>query len=316
MLNVVAVTTSGEMLKDVPVEKLDDVDIAWYWIDFSEPTPEEVALLDVRFRFHPLAIEDCLQFLQRPKLDHYEPVHFFVLHTLQPADLEVDELDLFLGPRYLVTFHLKPVPELNEALAKWSTHKKEHLQGPIYALYTVIDKVVDQYFPTLHRIEDALFELENSRSVKLSDQLMDQVFEIRSDLLQLRRTIFPMRDLLYRMLNTERIEGMSEFRAYFADVYDHLLKLSEMIESNRDMTSDIRDSYISLNAHRMNTIMKTLTVITTIFMPLTFLAGIYGMNFAFMPELEMKYGYFAVLAIMLGVGVGMFRWFKSKGWFE
>jgi magnesium transporter len=123
---------------------------------------------------------------------------------------------------------------------------------------------------------------------------MNQVFDIRSRLLKLRKTIVPMRDFLYRTLNSERIEGLKALHVYFADVYDHLLKLSEMIDSNREMTSDMRDSYISLSSNRMNTIMKTLTVITTIFMPLTFVAGIYEMNFAYMPELTWRWGYFLI----------------------
>jgi len=316
MLNIVAVTKSGEALKGVSLERLDRDDIAWYWIDFREPTPDEISLLDRRFRFHPLAIEDCLQLLQRPKLDHYENAHFFVLHTLHPETLEVDELDLFLSDTFLVTFHLRPVPEIADAFAKWEAHAEAPAKGPLYALYVVVDKVVDQYFPTVNRIEDALFDIDNRRSRDKTDRWMDELFDIRSDLLQLRRTIFPMRDLLYRILNSERIQGIAEHRAYFADIYDHLLKLSDMIESNREMTADIRDSYLSLNSNRMNNIMKTLTVITTIFMPLTFLAGIYGMNFEFMPELKLRHGYFLALAAMGAIGSGMYWWFRKKGWFD
>jgi len=317
MIRTIAVTKRGEALRDVPLDRLDREEIDWYWVDFSEPAEDEILLLETRFRFHPLAIEDCLHLLQRPKLDHYEDVHFFVVHTLHPTTLETDELDIFLSERYIVTFHLKPIPELEEAFAKWSAFDESGRKGPLFALYAVVDKIVDQYFPSVYRIEDALFDLEQRRSGDMTDKIMDQVFDIRSDLLQLRRTVFPMRELLYRVLNSERIQGMgAEHRAYFADVHDHLLKLSEMIESNREMTADIRDNYVSMNANRMNGIMKTLTVITTIFMPLTFLAGIYGMNFAYMPELETRYGYFVALGAMALVGFLMFWWFKSKGWFD
>jgi len=316
MIRTIAVTSDGHTHKDMPLDELEREDIVWFWTDFSEPTEEEIALLETRFRFHPLAIEDCLQLLQRPKLDHYENVHFFVLHTLQPQTLETDELDLFLSERFLVTFHLRAVPELEDAFAKWSASGDAVRQGPLYALYTVVDKVVDQYFPAVYSIEDALFDMDQRRAGDVTDAIMDRVFDIRSDLLRLRRTIFPMRELVYRIVNSERIQGMGDVRAYFADVHDHLLKLSEMIESNRDMTADIRDSYVSLNANRMNNIMKTLTVITTIFMPLTFLAGIYGMNFSYMPELETRWGYFVALGLMAGIGLSMFWWFKRKGWFD
>ena len=125
-----------------------------------------------------------------------------------------------------------------------------------------------------------------------------------------------MRDLLYRIINSEKIADVRVQLAYFTDIYDHLLKLAEMLETNREMTADLRDSYDSLRSNRMNSIMKTLTVITTIFMPLTFIAGVYGMNFVHMPELEWQDGYFLVLGVMLLLGIGMFLWFKRKGWFD
>lgn len=125
-----------------------------------------------------------------------------------------------------------------------------------------------------------------------------------------------MRDLLYRTINSERIEGVKNHLFYFTDVCDHLLKLSELIESDREITADIRDSYASFNSNRMNSIMKTLTVITTIFMPLTFVAGIYGMNFDNMPELHWQWGYFIVLGLLFSLGFGMYLWFRRKGWFD
>jgi magnesium transporter len=121
---------------------------------------------------------------------------------------------------------------------------------------------------------------------------------------------------LYRVVNSHRIEGLNEQLVYFSDIYDHLLKLSEMIDSNRDMTADFRDSYVSFHSDRMNSIMKTLTVITTIFMPLTFIAGVYGMNFGNMPELSWYYGYFMAIGLMLFIGVGLYAWFRRKGWFD
>ncbi|WP_199617334.1 magnesium/cobalt transporter CorA [Paenibacillus alkalitolerans] len=316
MIQTWAVTEKGEIRENVPLDRLQTPEYKWYWVDFDRPTEEEIKLLDSHFHFHPLAVEDCMHLLQRPKLDHYDDVHFFVLHTLNGSTLVADELDLFLSGNYLVTFHLNYIAELDDALKKWLMSPEAASQGPVFAAYNIIDKIVDGYFPTVFRIEDELFDLEGNRSMRGNNEIMDRVFEVRGQLLKLRRTVFPMRELLYRIVNSERINGMGPFRAYFTDIYDHLLKLSDVIESNRDMTADIRDSYISLNSDRMNTIMKTLTVITTIFMPLTFIAGVYGMNFAVMPELSLKYGYYIILAVMFSIGVGMFAWFKGKGWFD
>jgi magnesium transporter len=153
--------------------------------------------------------------------------------------------------------------------------------------------------------------------MKVNIQVMtEQIYDIRADLLRLRRSVLPMRDLLYRIMSSDKIPGVKEQHAYFTDIHDHLLKLTEMIESNREMTADLRDSYDSLRSNRMNAIMKTLTVITTIFMPLTFIAGVYGMNFANMPELNWSWGYFIVIGVMLSLGFGMYLWFKRKGWFD
>ncbi|WP_274362679.1 magnesium/cobalt transporter CorA [Paenibacillus thermotolerans] len=316
MIHTWAVTHEGDIREGVPISSLSEPEFLWYWVDFDRPTDEEVKLLSTRFHLHPLAVEDCLHLLQRPKLDHYGEVHFFVLHVLKADTLAFDELDMFLSKQFLVTFHLNEVPELKAAVSKWLEAPGAALQGSVYAAHTVIDQVVDNYFPVVFKIEDELFDLENNKETHTDNKMMDLVFEIRGRLIKLRRTVFPMRDLLYRVVNSERIHGVEPFRAYFTDIYDHLLKLSDIIESNKDLTADMRDSYLSYNSYRMNTIMKTLTVITTIFMPLTFLAGIYGMNFKVMPELNLRYGYFAVLAVMAAVGLGMFAWFKRKGWFE
>ena len=125
-----------------------------------------------------------------------------------------------------------------------------------------------------------------------------------------------MRDLLYKVINTDKINGVKEHLYYFTDIYDHLLKLSEMIESNRDVTADMRESYDSINSYRMNTIMKTLTVMTSIFIPLTFIANIYGMNFEYIPELKWHWGYFGALGAMVAIGLGMIVWLWRKGWFK
>ncbi|MFC4099833.1 magnesium/cobalt transporter CorA [Paenibacillus xanthanilyticus] len=315
MIRTLAVTKTLEVLRDLSLSELADDAILWYWVDFSEPTEREAKLLGSHFRFHPLAIEDCMHLLQRPKMDHYDDVHFLVMHAIQPETLAAHEVNLFIGPRYIVTFHHRPLREIDEAWSKIGDQQKGKDRGPLYAAYVVMDKLVDEYFPGMYSLEDQLSELESASSIG-NESWMNQVFEIRNKLLKLRRTILPMRDLLYRLLNTERIDQLRSQLVYFKDIHDHLLKLADMLESNREITADLRDSYISLNAHRMNTIMKTLTVITTIFMPLTFIAGLYGMNFAHMPELEWRWGYGAVLLVMASLGIGMYGWFRRKGWFR
>lgn len=314
MIHTFAVTADLKLINDLPVNRLSDSNIKWFWVDFDSPTEEETLLLKTHFRFHPLAIEDCLHFLQRPKLDHYEGYDFFVLHTLNQSLLTPEEVDVFVGHNFIVTFHLSSSVEIESVQQKILLNDKTVLnKGAMYVYYLIMDKIVDEFFPSVYQMEDELNEIET----KDADQdLIEDVYEIRKKLLRLRRTIFPMRELLYRILNSENLIIPKDERIYFMDIYDHLLKLSEMIESNREMTADIRDSYLSINSDRMNKIMKTLTVMTSVFVPLTFIASIYGMNFENMPELTWHFGYFGVLTIMLVVGSIMLIGLWLKGWFK
>ncbi|RAK22475.1 magnesium transporter [Anoxybacillus vitaminiphilus] len=316
MIRTMAFTTQHEILIDLPLEQLNDEKIVWYWVDLQEPSDMEKNVLSEFFHFHPLAIEDCFHFLQRPKLDYYEGYHFFVFHSLHKNTLETREVDVFLSKKYIVTYHDEILPEMDLAWNRVLQQKSSWKDGTIYAFYVMLDKLVDEYFPIVYQLEDELNDVDNKDKGKRLELLINQIFDIRGRLLKLRRTVFPMRDLLYRLLNSTHIEMSADQRSHFKDIYDHLLKLAEMIEANRELTSDIRDNYLSINANRTNSTMMVLTVITTIFMPLTFIAGIYGMNFEYMPELSWKYGYFAVLGFMAILGLSMYFWFRHKGWFD
>lgn len=317
MIRTYAITQDRKAVHDRPIDQLLHApEILWFWVDFENPTFDEGRALQDLFQFHPLAIEDCWHHMQRPKVDHYDDYYFFVLHQLNQLTLKPNEVDLFVNKNFIVSFHLQASLEVENVWKKVPHDHKAMERGPYYVAYQIMDHLVDHYFPALHQIEEHLDNIEeNTRNQKLR-QLMNQVFDIRADLLQLRRTVVPMRDLLYRILHSDPIEELRKQRAYFTDVYDHLLKLAEMIDSNREMTADLRDSYTSFTNSRQNSVMVVMTVVTTIFMPLTLLAGIYGMNFDNMPELHTKYGYFTILGVMAGLGILMTSWFKRKGWFD
>ncbi|WNS78487.1 magnesium/cobalt transporter CorA [Domibacillus sp. DTU_2020_1001157_1_SI_ALB_TIR_016] len=315
MIRILAVDKEKQLLINPALDTLVEMD--WYWVDFNMPTKEEIFLLSSHFQFHPLAIEDCVHFLQRPKLEYYESLSFLVIHALNNKTLEAHEVDLFMGENFIVSFHFQDLKEINAVWEMFEKATDVNRFRPVEIGYKIMDKIVDSFFPMVQELEDYLLSVENYYgSKKATDTLINKVFGVRKDLLKLRRTVMPMRELIYRILESKRFIIQEQKRAYFQDIYDHLLKLSEMIESNRELTSDIRDNYISLNSFRMNNIMKTLTVITTIFMPLTFIAGIYGMNFENMPELKWHFGYYIILGMMFFIGLGMFIWFKSKGWFD
>jgi magnesium transporter len=314
MIRTFGVTKDSHLEVDFPLEDLHRYEFDWYWVDFNKPTAEEYTLLDSFFHFHPLAIEDCLHRLQRPKVDKYDDYHFFVVHTMNEETLEAEELDLFIGKNFVVTFHHHSVDELDLVREKLQRDASFWERGAIYAMYQILDKVVDSYFPLVYKIEDHLNEIEDQMTFDMKHLSMDTVFDMRSDLLWLRRTILPMRDLIYRVLNSSRFDLQEKELAYFSDISDHLVKLTEIVESNRELTADLRDSYMAMNSNRMNRIMMILTIVSSIFIPLTFIAGLYGMNFEYMPELQMKYGYFFAIGFMTIIGLSMLAWFKYKGW--
>lgn len=311
-----AYTEDGRLLQELTIADIlqPSENYQWYWVDIQEPTPEEKKILE-EFSFHPLAIKDCIHHFQRPKLDPYDNYYFLVFNSFHPTSLEPLEIDLFLGDKYIVSFHFHRHLEIDEVWDRMIQGVAPRDSGVQYILYKLFDKIVDSFFPVAQRLEDQLTHLETRPSYSEVSSMMGRVFQIRRKLLKLRHIIWPMRDLVYRMLATQRLAGDIELKRFMMDIQDHLQKLASMIDSSREIASDIRDNYMSLNSHRMNTIMMRLTLITTIFMPLSFIAGLYGMNFEYMPELTHPYGYFIVLAVMFLITIVLYIHFRRKGWF-
>lgn len=316
MIRTAVIKEDLKLYQDISIDKLQDEEISWYWIDIENPSEdEEKALVDI-FGFHKLAIEDSLQIHHRPKLDYYEGYDFFILNALNDGTLLSETVGIFISERFIVSVHRENCNEIDEAWDKFIYSESKWNKGPMHIKYLILDKIVDELFPAIQEIEDKLNSIDNNEHKKSVHEIIDEIFSIRNDLIKLRRLVTSMRDLLYRMLNSQRLSWIREQKIYFGDIYDHLLKLSDMIEESREITADIRDNYISTNSNKMNINMMVLTVISTIFIPLTFIVGVYGMNFENMPELKWKYGYFIIWVIMVIMGVFMFLCFKRKGWFD
>jgi magnesium transporter len=306
MIQTFAIKQNGE--KEINKNIHDDLSkYRWIWVDMTYPTEDEISILTKTFSFHPLAVEDCIDHrTQRPKLDYYHDHTFFITHALNQHTFQKDELSIFIGDPYIVTFHYNDLQEANQVWNRLISTNSLEKWDHFYVFHQVLDKIVDNYFPILYKLEDTLNGLGENKKIDTKEKQLDQLFEIKNQLISLRHSIHPMRDLLYRMLNSHHLDRINERKEYFSDIYDHLLKLSEMVDSNREMTNDLRDSYLSLTAHQQNRIMQVLTVITTIFMPLTFIAGVYGMNFEHMPELKWDAGYFIILLVMATLGGSMY----------
>lgn len=319
MISIRAWSKEKHWLTPETLEELDRLEADWCWVDYFNPTEEEVSTLTTYFQFHHLAIEDCLHWLQRPKMDHYGSYNFFVMHVLDPISLDPLEVNMFVGNSYVVTFHREdPLKEMDVVRSILEEEGVPSIwkEGNLYVAYLILDVIVDGYFPDVFSLEDRLREFDDLDRQKNGKNEIQMLYAVRGDLFKIRRTVHGMGDMMYRLLHDNHANRFTENRWYFENVYDHLLKLGEIIDANREMTSDLRDSLISLHSDRMNRVMTLLTIITTIFIPITFIAGVYGMNFKYMPETAHPYGYYAVLGIMALIGTFMYHWFKRNGWFD
>lgn len=296
-------------MKPIRLEDLQNQTFNLVWVDIIDPTELEADILRKHFKFHPLTVEDCLdQINQRPKVDFYQSYMFFVIHSLD-GKLERNEIDIYVDEKVIVTVHSNPVQEMEEV---WGSANQ--LDTPIHILHKILDAVVDAYFPKAYQIEEQLNFLEDHLQYSFKNDPMNQLYEIRTMISKLRRIILPMNDLMYRIIHSERISALSEHHHYLNDVYDHLLKLKELVDGYKEFSTDLRDSYMAVSSNKMNETMMTLTIITTIFMPLTFIAGLYGMNFSKMPGLGLKNGYWYVILFMVVISVIMMILFMLKGW--
>lgn len=295
--------------KDISEEK------KWIWVDLNEPTKEESEILVDYFDFHPLSVEDATQVQQRPKFKQYDDYQFIVFHALDLKTLESEEVDIFIGDDFIVTFHRERYEEIDTIKRKLFNETIE-INEPKDILLHILDDIVDNYFPFIYDIEDKVFNFEDRHNLDITTKtLIDDTFDLRQELLIIKRTVQPMKDLVYRMREGKVLHLNEQQFLYITHINDHLMKQMEMIDSSREMTSDIRDNYISLNSFKMNNIMKILTIYSVVFMPLTLIAGIYGMNFTNMPELEWHTGYYIVLIIMAVIAIIMLIVFKKKRWF-
>jgi magnesium transporter len=322
MIRILAMTHNGDIQTDLSISDVPNEHFVWYWVDFDRPTPEETNLLSDKFSFHKLAIEDCLHHIPRPKVDFYGDYSFLVVHSLKGDQLESEEVDIFLSQDFIVTFHKEHNETVERAMDKLK-HKHLVTASSPFIAYMVMDEMVDDFFPALLKIEEQLDEVENMSVKNASGHIFDAVYDIRAGLLNMRRVVHPMRDLLYRIVNSERLGLDEENKLHFMDVYDHLLKLSEKLADDRDTTADIVENVNSVLNHKTNQItLKTndivllLTVISVIFIPLTFIVGVYGMNFVNIPELHWKYGYFIAWGVMILIVASMVVYFKKKGWLK
>ncbi|MEP7271771.1 MAG: magnesium/cobalt transporter CorA [Acidobacteriota bacterium] len=287
------------------------------WVDVSDPTSQDFDDLAREFSFHPLAIEDCRHLHQRPKVEEYQGYYFIVLYDAslsKDQQLELRELNIFLGSNYLVTVHSEPIRAVSMAERLWREWTDLADRGTGLLAYLLIDAVVDDYMPVLDTISERLDEIEDQIFEDLRPESLQEIFRIKKQLLFLRRAVTPLRDVFNTLLRREQQIFSRETSVYFQDVFDHLIRIADTIDTLRDLLGSTMDAYLSISGNRMNMVMKRLTAISTLLMSVTLIAGIYGMNFAYMPELGFRYGYVGSLASMLIVALILYLYFRRIKW--
>lgn len=285
------------------------------WVDVSAPDEETLAVLQAAYDLHPLAVEDCLHFPQRPKIDSY-PNNLFLVWVA--ASLGADktlvspEIDIFIGANYLLTFHKDAVPALDDVAAD-ACGVLNH--GVEWTLHAILDRSVDAMFPIVDMVAEELDRIEDELLRKVQDGQLQDLYAVKRVMLNLHKVIGPERDILRAMARHDEFISQEAY-LYLQDVGDHVARVADAIDTYRDVASSAMDIYLSAISNRLNVVMKQLTVVATIFMPLTLITGIYGMNLtkAMWPSPEWAWSFPAVMGSFVVIVLGMLYLFKRRRW--
>ena len=325
MIRILCRHRSGTLINDCPLDQVPAMlrdPQSRVWIDLNAPTDAEYRqILEDTFHFHPLAIEDTISDVHVPKVDDYGSYLYLVFHTFalgdERMDIESREMDIFLGANYLVTGHTKPSRTVDQM---WNVdYHREHglSRGVAILLYEMLDRQLDSYSPLLDEFEDHVEELGDvifTASVRDDNRILNDILTAKTSSLRLRRIMLPQREVLNRLARGDYAVIPHDAQIYFRDVYDHLVRFADLVESMRDLVNSTTTTFLSITNNRLNEIMKVLTVISTIFIPLSFLAAVYGMNFHYMPELNAPWAYPLVWLSFFAIAGGMLYYFRRRRW--
>jgi len=290
----------------------------FFWLDLEQPGAEDFDVLRDVFSFHPLSLEDSEHFGQRAKLDEYDDYVFLVVYGASPDDDRLVEVHCFYSERFLITVHRDDCPAFAELRARYAK-REAPLGEPTLLLYRIVDALVDSFFPILSDLDDRIDELENAIFLHADEAQLQEIFAMKRLLVGMRKAVSPQRDLFASLTaGVAALPGMSaDGQRYFRDVYDHLIRISDLIDTYRDLLTGAMDVYLSTVSNRLNVVMKQLAIIATIFLPLTFITGFFGQNFAFM--IRHVAGWPAFVGLGIGIELaalaGLLALFRHRGWF-
>jgi len=293
--------------------------VSWFNVDGLHDV-ESIESIAEPFGLHPLAVEDIVHTGQRPKAEEYEDSLFLVLRMLSYNDeagrVDDEQVSFVIGPHWLLSFQQRAGDAFDGVRERIRNDRgRIRRAGPDYLAYSLIDAIVDQYFVVLERLGERVEALDEEVSERAEPRKLEEIRQLKREFLFLRKSIWPLREVLSGIQRGESPLFDEHTLIYLRDAYDHTIQVIDTVETYRDMMSGLLEVYLTNISNRMNEVMKVLTIIATIFIPLSFVAGVYGMNFAHMPELSWRYGYYGALGVMGAVAVGMLAFFKRKGWF-
>lgn len=294
------------------------------WMDFQgTPPDEDEPILRQIFGFHPLAIDDALQENHVPKIDDWEQYLYVVLHAVvldRTDDVHIDtiELDVFLGPNYIVTHHDEPISALDKEWANLQKDERHLKQGPDHLFYRLADQLIAGYMQVVEELDDEIEAIEDNIFDNPTPQTLESTFNLKRSVARLRRILSPLREVFNKLARDNYAMIDARDRVYFRDIYDHLVRMYDITESMRDLIGGVLDTYLSVINNRMNDIMKTLTTITTLFMPISFIASFFGMNY-FQPVADLtrwtdRPSFYLMLSIVILMPLGMSLWMRRRHW--
>lgn len=292
------------------------------WVSLEQPSQEEIStyLADL-FKFHPLAIEDCQSTgFQTPKVDDYGDYLFLVVLALlannDHSDLYMEELDIFLGKNYVVTIFNGPkMPAVEKLITRLRRDERMVTNGADFLCHALVDSIVDDYSEPLELVESVLEDLEEKVLANPERKTLETILHLKHTIMSIRRVVAPEREVIYHLTREEFPVIDRQSQMYFRDIYDHLVRVYDWVDILRDMATNALEVYLNATSVRLNEVMKALTIVSTIFLPLAFVAGVYGMNFRYFPELNWKWGYAFAWAIFLLITLGMLYYFRKRKWF-
>lgn len=294
-----------------------------HWIDVDGiHEPNVVAALGQQYHLHPLLLEDVMNTEQKPKIELYDETVVFVTlkmlhHSRQRQEIETEHISLVLGKNYLISFQEERTTDIFEPVIERikASSGKTRRNGADYLLYALMDVIIDHYLLITERIGEKMDELEEYIvQERATQQTMTTLYTLKRELAFIRRTVLPLRDILGTLIRGESDLIRHSTQPFLRDLADHANQVIETLDAYRELIAGLMEMYYSIVSNRMNSVMKTLTIFSAIFMPLTFIVGVYGMNFEHMPELQTRYGYYVVWGVMVATFVGMLIYFRRRGW--